>query len=194
MRGVSGFLAVAAALGLVTTAAAESVRLAPPVAQPAAGALKPGLAVRYGFPGDIRSLLEAETWRTHTLKPGPALVGFDYPDTNPGDKVLTSDVAELLVAFIDGFIRFDRPGTWRLEFHSNDGLSVKFGGREVYRHDGRHPCESAGWVEVEVPAPGWYPIEALYFQRRQTACLLLKWQAPGGGPAWTPNEAFAFRP
>lgn len=187
--------ALAVLLLLWAPMALGQARLVPADPQPDAAALRPGLGVEYVYPADVKRLSDANGWNEHYRKPGPALVGFDYPDTSPGERTLTSDVAERVIAFIDGYIRFDRPGVWRLEFWSNDGLQVRIGGVEVYKHDLRHPCETLGWQEFTVPEAGWYEVEAVYFQRLNTACMMMKWQAPGeGGLSWTPQDVYAHRP
>lgn len=180
--------ALALGLALWTGAAqAQAVRLAPAAPQPEAPA--PGLSVRYAYPGDVQSLSEAEATEGQA-EPGPPLIGFDYPDTYAGEDALTSRRAERVVAFIDGWLNFPEAGVWRVQFHSNDGLEVRIGGAEVYRHDGRHGCETLGWqTELEIPEPGWYPLEAVWFQRQGTSCLLMEWSPPSGEMGWTPNDA-----
>lgn len=176
-----------------TATAEEVLRPAPAAPQPDAAALRPGLAVKYAYPGDIKSLTDAESWRSYDPKPGPPLVGFDYPDTLPDEKALTSDAEEFVVAFIDGYIAFEQPGTHYLEFWSNDGLRVELGGIQIYEHDGRHPCETLGPVAIEIETPGWYPVQALYFQRRNTSCLLMKSKSPDGELDWAPLENYAHQ-
>jgi hypothetical protein len=190
----TGLASVLLAITLAGAGAAGPVALKPASPQPDAGALKPGLAVVYARPRDVKYLFEAETALREKAEPGPPLVGFDYPDTNKGDPALTSGQPEKIAAEIEGFIRFDQSGVWRVQFMSNDGLRVRLGGAEIYEKDGRFPCSSDGWIEVSVPEPGWYPIKALYFQRLSTSCLLMKWQPPGGAEDWTPNSAFAYAP
>lgn len=186
--------ALAAALLAGAAALAGPPVLAPADPQPDPAKLKPGLAVEYAYPADVKSLDQAQSWRQYGVEQGPPLIGFDYIDTAPGENSLTSKRAEYVVAFISGFMRFDSAGVHKLEFQSNDGLDVEIGGQRVYRYDGRHPCETGGWVEVEVPAPGWYPLKALFFQRMNTSCLLLQWAPPGAELDWTPNEVFAHIP
>ena len=180
-----------AAVLFAWAAQAQAVKLTPADPQPDAANLKPGLAVEYAYPADIKFLNDAESWFDYGSEAGAPLIGFDYPDTLAGEKTLTSKQAEQVIARIKGFIRFDAPGARQLEFLSNDGLSVTIGGVEVNRYDGRHPCESNGFIDVDVPAAGWYELEALYFQRAGTACLLMMWGEPGAELGWTPNDAFA---
>jgi hypothetical protein len=178
--------------GLASTAAArEPHDLAPASPQPDPPGLRPGLAVTYAYPHDVQWLSDAEGALRFGAEPGPPLVGFDYVDTAPGEKALTSARAEHVAARIEGYVRFDRAGVWQLAFHSNDGLAVTIGGARVYVHDGRHPCETKGWEKVRVPEPGWYRLEAIWFQRLSTSCLLAEWLPPDGEKGWIPNEVFA---
>ena len=168
---------------------AEDLFLLTPVdPQPDQSALKPGLAVKYAY-GDVRWLDQAATWREYA-KQGKPLEGFIYGDTTVGEKALTSDSHEEVIAFIEGFLRFEE-GVHELEFQSNDGLRVMFSGVMVYEHDGRHPCQSAGAIQIKAPKTGWYAVEALYFQRKQTACLDLSMRRPGGEWDWTDPAMYA---
>lgn len=173
------------ALGLAGAASAKSLTPASPQPQSVA----PGLNVAYNYPQDVKSLSQARQ-QVKRANPGPPLVGMDYPDTALGERALTSNAAEYVSAKIDGYLKFDQPGTWRLEFHSNDGLEVKLGGVDIYRKDGRFPCGTDGWVDVQVPEAGWYPVEAVYFQRMSTSCLMLRWEKPDGTREWTPQSAW----
>lgn len=191
-RCFGAVLALAAGLAAANPAEAEPVRLTPASPQPEG--LEQGLSVRYAYPSDIKTLTEAKSWESYDPEPGEPLIGFDYPDTEMGMDVLTSGQAERVIAFIDGYIRFPEPGVWRVQFHSNDGLEVEIGGRQVYRHDGRHTCQTLGWQEeLMVPEAGWYPVEAVYFQRMNTGCLLMEWAPPGEEMRWTPNDATGYK-
>jgi hypothetical protein len=175
-------------------AARADVSLVPAQPQPDPSSLQQGLAVTYAYPTDVKSLSNAEHHLTKSPFKGKPIVGFDYPDTDEGDLTMTSRQPFMFAAKISGFIRFDAAGSHVLDFETNDGLSVSISGQEVYEYDGRHVCSSSGEVTVTVPEAGWYPLEATYFQRSGTACLLMKWATGGAEPDWTPNEAFAFIP
>ena len=187
-------LSAAAALAalLAAGAAPAQTALSPAAPQPDPAALSPGLSVVYAYPPDVRGLYDAGEWLESGNEPGPPLVGIDYMDSEPGAPILTAKRAEYVVAGIAGYLRFDAPGTWALEVHSNDGISVKLGGAEVDRFGGRRPCDTNGWVEVSVPEAGWYKLDALFYQRRNTACLMMRWRKPDGTEEWTPQSAWAF--
>ena len=77
-------------------------------------------------------------------------------------------------------------------FNAVDGIDLKLGGARVDRYGGRRPCDTNGWVEVSVPEAGWYKLDALFYQRRNTACLMMRWRKPDGTEEWTPQSAWAF--
>ena len=191
MLALRAFTAAAVFVCAATMAAAGPIKLTPADPQPAADALAEGLAVSYAFPPDVKSLRDAEYFAKEA-KSGEPLLGFDYIDTEEGEPTLTSGQSIQVVAKISGFLKFDAPGVYEVDFISNDGLRVHIGGQEVSEFDGRHPCENAGVVQVEAPVAGWYPLEALYFQRKGTACLLAEWTPPGGELDWIPNENTAY--
>lgn len=172
------------ATGLV----ASPLKLQPADPQPTG--LQPGLAVKYAYPSEVKNLRGAARALERRAEAGPPLSGLDYRDTEVGQKVLTSKREEFVVADIRGFVRFDSAGTYTIDFLTNDGLRAIVGGQVVGEFDGRQPCEETYAVEVEVPRAGWYPLEALYFQRTKTACLHMRAGPSSKRPKWMPNSAF----
>ncbi len=187
---------VLAIAGSTMAHAGERLKPAPANPQPSAAQLRPGLAVSYVYPDEIRWLNEAKSWRSYEsrVKQGKPLIGFLYADSEVGENVLTAESSEHVIAFISGFLHFDKSGSHELEFYSNDGLEVTLGGVKIYVHDGRHPCGTEGPVTVDIAQPGWYPVEAVFFQRLQTACLELFVKAPGDELDFTKPEMYAFIP
>ena len=183
------FAAPFAAFALVAPALADPLPLTPADPQPDAAALAQGLAVSYAFES-VRSLEEAQGYLDEA-KPGPALQGLSYLDGSETDPALTSDSPDKVIAAISGFIRFDAPGTYALEIISNDGIEAHIGDQRVAFFDGVHGCDSAGVQEVEVPEAGWYALDATYFQRKGSSCLLMDWSA-GGEMEPVPDDAFAY--
>ena len=163
---------------------AAPIKLEPASPQPK---VKPGLAVSYAYPGDVKTLRDAKR-ELKKAKPGKPLAGLDYRDGSDGEVALTSDRAHRVVADISGFVKFDAPGIYAVDFVTNDGLQVWISGKEVAKKDGRFSCQETREVEVEVPSAGWYPIKALYFQRLGSSCLHMR--AGLGHPDWMPNSAF----
>lgn len=170
-------------------AAAAPLKLTPANPQPAAP--KPGLSVTYAYPtDDIKTLADAQAAINQYGKAGKPLTGLDYRDTVEGQPTLTSDRAMNVAARIRGYVRFDAPGNYEIEFMSNDGIRATIGGQVVGLFDGRQACDTTRIVEVAVPQAGWYKVDALYFQRLGTACLHMRWGPSGGKRTWTPNSAF----
>lgn len=174
-----------ASVFLATAAWAAPLKLTP--ANPQPGSVKPGLAVKYAYPGDVKSLAQAKK-ALRKGKAGTPLKGLDYMDTNDGEKTLTSKRAHHVAAGISGYVRFDAPGTYTIDFLSNDGIEVTIGGKQIISFDGRHPCEESKPAQVQIPSAGWYDLQATYFQRVGTACLHMR--AGQGAPDWMPNSAF----
>lgn len=182
--------AFATAVFAVCAAAALAAPLKLTPAEPQPKGLKPGLAVRYAYPVDVKNLRGAQRALDRKSEHGTPLAGLDYRDTEPGENVLTAKRDERVVAGIRGFVRFDAPGVYTIDFLTNDGLRAMVGGQVVGEFDGRQPCEETFAVEVDVPKAGWYPLQALYFQRNVTACLHMRAAPKGKRPNWMPNGAF----
>lgn len=180
---VAGLATFAAALP-PTTAAAEdgaAVTLTPADPQPDESALKPGLAVWYKG-ADVKKIHEAEGWLENDPSAGEPIAGFTYEDSS--GNALTSSSKVFIVAGIRGFMKFPEPGRYYLEVLSNDGFNLNLGGQEeILRIDGRQACgEKVDYATVEVPQAGWYEVDAVWFQRMVTSCLLLYWEKPGDPP------------
>lgn len=168
--------------------AAAPLTLTPASPQPSG--LQPGLNVRYAYPSDIKSLAQARNALKHRSEAGPPLTGLDYSTTSIGEKTLTSKRSETVAADISGYVRFDAPGIYTIDFLTNDGLEAMVGGQLVGKFDGRQSCEETFAVDVEVPRAGWYPVKILYFQRKKTACLHMRRGAAGQRVTWISNAAF----
>jgi hypothetical protein len=169
-RTMIAALSVMAMLG-AGQAFAQAVTLTP--ANPQPSALSPGLAVKYArIPSAVRELEGAER-ALKKAKPGKPLVGLTYDDTD--GKVLTSDSFEKVAAEISGYIKFPKAGKYTLDFLNNDGMRLSIGGKQVALYDGIHACGYAGEIDVNVPSAGYYALEATYFQRKGTSCLLMEW-------------------
>mgnify|MGYP003361702501 CR=1 FL=1 len=185
--------ATVAALALAITSAtatwAAPLKLTPASPQP--GGLKGGLSVSYAYPQtDIRTLAEAGRALSGGAQRGPALRGLDYRDTNIGEPTLTSKRAENVAASIRGYVRFDAPGVYEVDFFTNDGLDAYIGGQRVGRFDGRQTCDSTFVTEVEVPQAGWYEFKATYFNRLNTSCLMMRRAKKGKPLKWVSNGIF----
>ncbi len=185
-------IGVMAILGLMATSAAFAAPLKLKPANPQPSGLRSGLAVRYAYPDDVKSLDEARAALRAGSEAGRPLKGLDNRDTREGQPTLTSKQAFRVVASISGYVRFDKPGIYTIDFLTNDGLDVQIGGKQVGLFNGRQPCDTTFATEVEVPVAGWYPLKAVYFQRLGTSCLHMRMAPAGSEPDWMPNSAFGY--
>ncbi|WP_187430759.1 hypothetical protein ROLI_020420 [Roseobacter fucihabitans] len=180
---------VAVALLLPSAAMSAPLTLTPANPQPSAGNLTPGLAVNYALRNHGRSLVDAARVLKKG-KPGTPLRGLSYEDTKDGENVLTTEHSEKIAAAISGYIKFPASGSYVLEFLSNDGLKIVIGEQEVGLYDGVHACGYVGEQEVTVPQAGYYTLDAIYFQRKGSACLLMEWGPDSDGLEQVPDSAF----
>lgn len=174
---------------------AETVAgLAPLAEQPNAAALQPGLAVTYyynifNFVGEI-----PEFARSGDGEAGDPIRALDY---NVGSgKVLTSRHNDGVGAQIRGLVNFSEAGTYHLAVRSNDGVELSIGGRTIVSDPTVHTDRFSELIPVEIVEPGWYPLDLLYFEKRNTSTLELYWSRPGEdeGLEFVPAEAFAHLP
>ncbi len=186
---LTGTLAVFG-LMVATAASAGTPKLTP--ADPQPSGLKPGLNVAYGYAPEgehIKTLADARHYLKRAER-GRPLTGLGYPDTNEGEPTLTSKRAENVAAHIWGFIRFDKPGTYDIDFLTNDGLHMEIGGQTVGHFDGRQSCDAIIGTQVEVPRAGWYRLDGIYFNRLHTSCLNMRWAPAGQRLNWVPDSVF----
>ena len=186
-KAISTALAV---LAMVVGSALSAAPLKLKPANPQPSGLQAGLNVRYAYPSDVKSLAQARSALKYRVEAGRPLSGLDYRDTSVGEKALTSKRSERVVADISGYVRFDKPGVYTIDFLTNDGLHAVVGGQLVGKFDGRQTCQETYAVDVEVPKAGWYPVKILYFQRLVTSCLHMRSGPKGGRVTWMPNSAF----
>jgi len=179
--------------GLITGApglwAAESSMPVPASPQPAK--LNPGLAVGY-YVKLFRSVEEVQDWAKYKdAYAGEPLHSLNY--RSGPDAVLTSGQEDGIGAHITGFIRFDEPGTYAIAAQSNDGLDVNIGGVTVVYDPDVHADRYSQPVEIEIKTAGWYPLEAWYFERRNTSTLRMFWLKPDeeeGSMTVVPKDAY----
>ena len=186
-RWISKLLALTLISG--TAGLAWAAGPAPADPQPNGTALKDGLAVKYYF-AKYNHIRELETWMKYKKgKPGDPIPKLDYKvDSGP---VLTSGVEDLVGAHITGYIGFDAPGTYRFQVTSNDGVRISLGGVEIYQDPDVHPDRTSDPIAVEIGQAGWYPLEVLYFEKKNTSTIELRWSPPGGSDFdFVPASAF----
>lgn len=182
--------ALAVVLATLTGAAnAGPLTLSPADPQPSAP--QAGLAVEYAYPDDVKSLRDAYIALGIGAEPGtPMTAGLDYLSSDDEPMALTSKKETKVAARITGYVKFDAAGTYTLDVYSNDGLELSIGGQEVAKVDEKRACDPIGAVEVNVPEPGWYAVEALYWQRKGSSCLIMEVSQDGGEADVLPAENF----
>src|SRR5262245_24840895 len=190
LHTVTGTLVAAALMvGLTAPAADVLTGLQPAEPQPTPDKLGPGLNVSYVF-GMFRHLNE---FKTKKFEPGTPLQHLDY---RMGEgAVLTSKERDGVGALITGFIRFEKSGTYGFDVTSNDGVRVEIGGKLLYEDPSVHSDDTSDRIDVKIDQPGWYPIQVLYYERKGSATLVLRWVPAGADakakPVPVPAAAFA---
>ena len=182
-RGLAGVVGAGMLVTGATLAAAQPVTgLQPAAPQPSADQLSPGLAVGYVY-GRFNHLKE---FMNKKFEPGPFLPHLNWRMGT--GIVLTSKEHELVGALITGFIRFEKPGTYGFDVTSNDGVRLEIGGKLLYEDPTVHGDDTSDRIDVKIDQPGWYPLKILYFQKKGTATLAVRW-APAGADAKAPLVA-----
>lgn len=171
---IAFFLGLFLASGSAATAAA-SIR--PVTPQPETSALADGLAVTYYFEifNSIDKLIEG----MRNLKPHP---GEPLPTLNykVGEgPVLTSKARNFVGAHITGLIRFEKTGTYEFEVTSNDGVRLSLGGEMIFEDPEVHADWTSEPIPVSIAEPGWYALDVLYFEKKSTSTLIVRWKPPG---------------
>jgi len=162
----------AAALAASTLARAETISGLKP-AEPQPAGLTPGLAVQYTF----AIMNHVDEMKGRKFEPGAPLTHLEW---KMGEgAVLTSKARQGVGAQITGFINFEKPGLYGVELTSNDGVRLEIGGKLIHEDPGVHSDTTTDRIDLQVDKPGWYPIQIVYFQKRYTATLVLRWAEPG---------------
>ena len=153
---------------------ALSPELADP--QPNDGELSRGLAVSYWkiYVRDIKEI--ADLVGRRKAKPGSPIANLDY-HVGQGDA-LTSGRSDGVGAEIKGYIKLDKPGTYRFVANSNDGIRIKIDDALLLEDPDVHGDQMTNWADVDVTEPGWYDFYLLYFERKGTSTLQFFWKAP----------------
>jgi hypothetical protein len=174
LRGIAVAALAGALLG--GPAAAQTISgLRPVEPQPAAQQLAPGLAVQYTY-AIVNHIAEL---KGRKLESGPPLSHLEWKMGS--GQVLTSKSREGVGALISGYLLFEKPGSYAFEITSNDGVRVEIGGQLIHEDPGVHSDTTTDPIEVKIDRPGWYPISIVYFQKRYTATLVVRWTGPGAG-------------
>src|SRR5215813_12211661 len=141
--------------------------------EPTADQLAPGLAVQYTY----AIMNHLDEMKGRKFETGPPITHLDW--RMGSGIVLTSKAREGVGARISGYIRFERPGVYGFDVTTNDGVRLEIGGQLIHEDPGVHPDTTSDRIDVRIDQPGWYPIQIMYFQKRYTATLVVRWIAPG---------------
>lgn len=186
-------LAVAVSLGLPAVSAADAIKgLLPLSPQPAADAVKPGLAVEYLYQKfyTLDEIYDADV-QPEPGKPIPVLDQVTEQDASGEDKivnVLTSDQSMMVGAFIRGIIHFEDVGNYVLYLVSNDGARFWVGGVMIWEDPEVHFDRESDSLELAIAEPGWYELKIDYYQKKGTSALQLLWTPPGGEKSVVPAD------
>jgi hypothetical protein len=157
--------------------------------------LRPGLAVLYFKHHFVRSLdalpkgeeARAQGW---TGPPIPYL----NDQFGRGD-IFDSGTNRGIAMELEGFIRFEQPGTYRFKANSNDGIRMYIGSQLLIDDPEWHSDRMTPESHLAVGQPGWYSLRLRYFQRKGTASLQLYWKPPGQDHfAIVPAKVLAHQP
>ncbi|WP_169545340.1 PA14 domain-containing protein [Sneathiella aquimaris] len=185
-------VAIGVGLSVAATVAQADVitGLKPASPQPAASALKPGLAVQY-YGAKLNSIREFIEWMEYDKgKAGPPIPQLNY-QVGQG-PVLTATATDMVGADITGFINFERSGPYTFMVHSNDGVRLTIGDKMIYEDPEVHADRFSDEITLEISEPGWYPVRVLYFEKKNTSTLELYWDPPGPEEVdYVPTKAFA---
>jgi hypothetical protein len=155
--------------------------------QPAVDELVPGLAVQYSY----AIMNHISELKGRKFDSGPPITHLDW---RMGEGiVLTSKAREGVGAIITGFIRCESPGIYGFDVTSNDGVRLEIGGQLIHQDPDVHADTTSNRIDVRIDRPAWYPIQILYFQKRYTATLVVRWIRPGeaGRLAPVPSSVLA---
>lgn len=189
-RAALAILLVSLACLLSSGASAEITPLSP---QPDEGALQPGLAVTYYY--DFYRHIDhiVKKMNSESGVDGEPLPALNYR-VGTG-IVLSADRNDGVGAHIRGVINLDQPGTYWFALESNDGVRFALGGEILLEDPDVHADQWSNVATVEVTEPGWYPVELLYFERKNTSTLRLVWKNPEIGESGkfkpVPEKCFA---
>ena len=187
---VQTLLILCMALSISATSRAEIIEPAP---QPDDSTLSPGLGVTYywGLNNFIYNLLQRMDHSAGT--PGEPLPQLNYKSGH--DTVLTSGKHDGVGAHIVGYIKLDAPGTYQFAIESNDGVRFALNEVVLIEDPDVHPDQWSNVAVAQISTPGWYPLEVLYFEKKNTATLRLVWKKPGTAEddemTPVPGEVFA---
>jgi len=109
--------------------------------------------------------------------------------------VLTNHNDDLVGAFIQGYIKIDKPGTYMFSVQHNDGVSLWISDPMIYDSPFVAPDLFSPNLEVVADKAGWHTIRVVYYEKKGPTTLELYWQPPGAGSfEFVPATAFGRIP
>jgi hypothetical protein len=171
--------------------------LKPAAPSPNAASLKPGLAVFYVLKlfrniDEMPPMDRARKIGRPVGRPGAPVLQLNHQF----DKGVVFDSGQTrgVGVYMNGYIRFSRPGRYIITAQSNDGIRIFIDNQMIINDPDVHGDRYSNRGIFEIKEPGWYDIAMQYFQRKGTAMLKLYWQVPGSNDrVIVPAEVFAHR-
>ena len=158
--------------------------------------LKPGLSVRYFF-HFVRGMKAFSYYTGKGKGKGENGTPLNQINFRSGfGNVLTSSQPDGVLAVIDGYIKFDKPGSYAFRVHSNDGVRFFLSEKLMFEDPDWHAegDSMSDPFKINIEKAGWYPLTIWYFERKGTSTLELFWQPPGAAKmAHVPPSAFGHK-
>lgn len=171
-----------------------AINLGPPNVQVSETSLKPGLSVIYvgGFWRNLYQMPSEE----RAAKIGSKGVPIANLNHRFGQgQVFGSGKSKGVGLYMDGFIKFEKPGVYSFQARSNDGFRLTINGAKIIEDSSWHSDRLSKMETVLVNEAGWYPLKVRYFQRKGTSTIELYWKRPGEEEkSIVPAQAFAHAP
>jgi hypothetical protein len=147
--------------------------------QPAAAALKDGLATHY-YGASYDTVDEFVSWLDYREGyEGLPINGLEHR-AGKGD-VLTSGSKNQVGALITGFLLIPEGGSYQLSVTTNDGIRIHLGGARIHNDPKVGPDRTVESAAFQITQAGWYPLKIWYFEKRGTSTMEILWKTPQSG-------------
>ncbi len=157
--------------------------------------LQPGLSVVYYLKFFERSLNELTDSKSSQYRKITGQPILELNHQFGKDEVFDSGTNRGVAMQMKGYLYFAEPGTYQLQALSNDGVGVKISGETLISDPEQHSDRLSNIGHLSIEAPGYYPTQIEYFQRKGTAALKLFWKTPGSGDfVPVPQNVYAHLP
>ncbi len=151
----------------------------------------PGLSVVY-IDGFFRHIDQVPTGATAVRRGrrGAPVLRLDHRAGREG-QVFASGRSRGVAMLLQGMLHLSRAGAYRWQALANDGIRMTIDQRLIFEDPAVHGDRLTPVGVFHAPAPGWYPVSIVYFQRKGTSALRLYWQPPGAD-GFTPVPAAVY--